>query len=140
MLSSPIIAMSISEAEYMGACCGAMTAAHIQMLRYHILHIGTPRWTASRQKVGTIPSILMINNAATVQIAQNGKLSRKARHVENRFDYIREGQRSGVHQHHWVPVDFQLFQILKKSQLAFKIDPQTLTHFLHPPTFTCPNV
>ena len=74
------IAMSTSEAEYMAACSASMATAHIRMLLYDMTYLGTKHWHESMQRLPTIPSILMINNKATVQIA--GKLTRKTRHIE----------------------------------------------------------
>jgi hypothetical protein len=74
--------MSTSEAEYIAACSATMATAHIQMLLYHMLYLGTKQWRESSQCLPSIPAILMINNEATVQIAKNGKLMRKTCHIE----------------------------------------------------------
>ena len=92
------IAMSTSEAEYMAACSASMAAAHICMLLYGMTYLGTKQWHESTQHLPTIPSFLMIVNKATVQIARNGKLSRKTRQIEQRFHYVRQGQQDGTHQ------------------------------------------
>lgn len=95
------------------------------MLLYDMTYLSTPKWTASRQTIdGMIPAILTINNEATVQIAQNGKLTHKTRHIERHFDYVRESQHSGMHQLHWIPGDFQVSDPLTASQSPSKIDPQ----------------
>jgi hypothetical protein len=70
----------------------------------------------------TIPSILMIDNEATVQITCNGKLTQKIRHIERRFHYVRQGQQDSTHQLHWIPCESQLADILTKSQVSSKID------------------
>ena len=117
------IAMSTSEAEYMAACSATMAAAHIRMLLYDMLYLGTKQWRESTQRLPTTPAILMIDNEATVQIAKNGKLTRKTRHIERRFHFVRQGQQDGTHQLHWIPCDSQLADILTKTQLSGKIDP-----------------
>ncbi|KAI2501590.1 hypothetical protein MHU86_12861 [Fragilaria crotonensis] len=116
------IAMSTSEAEYMAACSASMATAHIRMLLYDMTYLGTKHWRESMQRLPTIPSILMIDNEATVQIAKNGKLTRKTRHIERRFHYVRQGQQGGTHQLHWIPCDSQLADILTKTQVSSKID------------------
>jgi hypothetical protein len=65
----------------------------------------------------------MVDNDATVQIAKNGKLTRKTRHIERRFHFVRQGQQDGIHQLHWIPCDSQLADVLTKTQPASKIDP-----------------
>jgi hypothetical protein len=42
----------------------------------------------------------MIDNEATVQIARNGKLTQKTRHIKRRFHYVRQGQQDGKQQLH----------------------------------------
>ncbi|KAI2496547.1 hypothetical protein MHU86_17939 [Fragilaria crotonensis] len=70
----------LPEAEYMAACSATMATAHIRMLLYDMLYLGTKQWRESTQRLPSIPAILMIDNEATVQIAKNGKLTRKTRH------------------------------------------------------------
>ena len=117
------VAMSTSEAEYMAACSATMATAHIRMLLYDMLYLGTKQWRESTQRLPSIPAILMIDNEATVQIAKNGKLTRKTRHIERRFHFVRQGQQDGSHQLHWIPCDSQLADILTKTQHSGKIDP-----------------
>jgi hypothetical protein len=117
------VAMSTSEAKYMVACSATMATAHIRMLLYDMLYLGTKQWRESSQHLPSIPAILMINNEATVQIAKNGKLTRKARHIKQRFHFVRQGQQDGIHQLHWIPCNSQLANILTKMQLSGKIDP-----------------
>ena len=117
------IAMSTSEAEYMAACSATMATAHIRMLLYDMTYLGTKQWRESSQRLPTIPSVLMIDNEATVQIAKNGKLTCKTRHIERRFHFVRQGQQDGTHQLYWIPCDSQLADILTKTQTSSKIDP-----------------
>ena len=65
------IAMSTSEAKYMAACSASMATAQSCMLLYNMTYLGTKQWRESPQCLPTIPSILMIDNKATVQIAHN---------------------------------------------------------------------
>jgi hypothetical protein len=56
----------------------------------------------------------MIDNEATVQIACNGKLTRKTDHIKQCFHHVRQGQQDGTHQLHWIPCESQLVEILTK--------------------------
>jgi hypothetical protein len=67
------IAMLTSEAKYMAACSASLATAHICMLLYNMTYLRTKQWRESAQHLPTIPSILMIDNEATVHIAGNGK-------------------------------------------------------------------
>jgi hypothetical protein len=117
------IAQSSSEAEYLGACCGAMAGAHIRMILNDLLHLGTTNWHRHEQNLAKTPILLMTDNTATVQMAKNGKLTRKTRHVERRFHFVREGQQNGLHTLHWLPSSSMTADIMTKSQAAYKIDP-----------------
>ena len=63
------------------------------------------------------------NEAGTVQIAKNGKLTRKTRHIERHFHFVRQGQQDGSHQLQWIPCASQLADILTKTQVSSQIDP-----------------
>jgi hypothetical protein len=93
-----------------------MATAHIRLLLYDMTYLGTKQWRESTQCHPTIPSILMIDNEATVQIACNGKLTLKTRHIKQRFHYVRQGQQDGTHQLHWIPRESQLADIIKKHK------------------------
>jgi hypothetical protein len=108
--------------EYMTTCSASMATAHICMLLYDMTYLGTKQWRESTQHLPTIPSILMIDNKATVQIACNGKLTQKTRHIEQCFHYIRQGQQDSTHQLQWIPCESQLADILTKTQISSKID------------------
>jgi hypothetical protein len=77
-----LIAMSNSEAKYMAACSASMATAHICMLLYDMTYLGTKQWCKSTQRLPTIPSILGIDNIATVQSAHIGKFTWKTRHIK----------------------------------------------------------
>ena len=123
------VPMSTSEAEYLAACSATMSAAHIRMLLYDMMFLGTKQWRQSSQRLPTIPTVLMVDNAATIQIARNGRLTRKTRHIERRFHFVRQGQQDGIHQLHWIPAEYQVADILTKTQPSSKIDPQLLRIF-----------
>ena len=57
------IAMSTSEAEYMAACSATMATAHIRMLLYDMMFLGTSKqWRReSTQRLPTTPTVLMID-------------------------------------------------------------------------------
>jgi hypothetical protein len=117
--------MSTSDAEYMLAACSAasMAAAHIRMILYGMMFLGTKQWKQSIQSLPTTPTVLMVNNNATVQIAKNGKLTRKTRHIECRFHFVRQGQQDGIDQLHLIPCKYQLADVLKKTLPVNTIDP-----------------
>lgn len=100
-----------------------MAAAHIRMILYDILYLGSDEWIQHEQKLSKTPILLMTDNTAAVQMARNGRLTRKTRHIERRFHYVREGVQNGLHTLHWLPSSSMLADIMTKSQAAYKIDP-----------------
>ncbi len=94
-----------------------------------MLYLGTKQWHESSQSLPSIPTIVIIDNEANVQIAKNGKLTHKARHIKQRFHFVHQGQQDGIHQLHWIPCNSQLADILTKTQLFGKIDPYLIKIF-----------
>jgi hypothetical protein len=84
------VAMSSSEAEFVGACTGCMAVAHIRMLIYDLEYLGTKHWTSAVQNLPQAPIVVMVDSQATVKIAASKKLTRnKTRHIERRFHFVR---------------------------------------------------
>jgi hypothetical protein len=86
MVPTPV-AMSSSEAEFLGACTGCMAIAHIQMLVYDMEYLGTKHWTSAAQNLPQAPIVVMVDNQAMVKIVASKKLTRKTRHIERRFHF-----------------------------------------------------
>lgn len=117
------VAQSSCEAEYLGACLGAMATAHVRMIIYDLEFLGTPQWQQHEQLLPKTPALLMTDNSATVQMAKNGRLTRKTRHIERRFHYVRAGEQAKVHTLQWCPSSYMVADVMTKSQPAYKIDP-----------------
>ena len=114
--SLPIpIANSSAESEYMAACSACMSMTHLSMLIYDLDNLGKkdydPYYTPRDS-----PNILMVDNSATVKMAQNFKPSKYTRHIERRFHYVRYGQKEKKHKLIWIPAKDQLADDLTKIQ------------------------
>jgi hypothetical protein len=112
------VAMSSAEAEYMSAASGSMTSAHVRMILYDHKYLGTKRYDVMKQVLDMAPSILMVDNQAAVQMSMNDKLTKLTRHIARRFHYVREGVKAGSHKIYWIPKEYQLSDILTKTQSA----------------------
>jgi hypothetical protein len=131
------VAMSSSEAEFMGACTGCMAVAHIRMLLYDMEYLGTRQWTSAYQNLPQAPIVVMVDNQATVKIAASKKLTRKTRHIERRFHFVRQGAELGVHIIVWIPANLQLADITTKTQEAIIIHPRvTIVMYVLPAHLT----
>jgi hypothetical protein len=112
------VAMSSAESEYMSAASGCMTSSHLRMILYDHKYLGTKKYSIVDQVLDIAPSILMVDNQAAVQMGMNDKLTKLTRHIARRFHYVREGVRSGAHKLYWIPKEYQLSDILTKTQAS----------------------
>ena len=113
------IALSSAEAEYMGACnLGAMTC-HLRDLLYDFEFLGTEEYSLD----GTtkqMPTVLLIDNQATVSMSKNYKVTSKNRHVGRRWHFVRRGVKDKLFTLNWIPGEDQLADDCTKTQIAAK--------------------
>jgi hypothetical protein len=121
--SMPVpIALSSAEAKYMGACnLGAMTN-HLRELMYEFEFLGTNEYKIDG-KFGESPTLLLIDNQATISMSKNYKVMSKNRHIARRWHFVRRGVKDGLFKLCWVPANDQLADDLTKSQIAQKSTP-----------------
>ena len=113
------IAMSSAEAEYMSACNLCMKLAHLRMLVYDIELLGHSDFDPDSET----PNVVLIDNQATVSMAKSKKVTSKNRHIRRREHYVRQGQEQGEHNLTWLPAEFQLADIMTKTQDSKKYLP-----------------
>ena len=118
------IALSSAEAEYMGACnCGAMVC-FLRELLYEFDFLGTPEYDIDGV-YGNTPTILLIDNQATISMSENYKVTAKNRHVARRWHFVRRGVEGGLFKLFWMPAEDQLADDMTKTQVSSK----SLPHF-----------
>ena len=109
------VALSSAEAEYMGACnCGAMIS-YLRELMYEFEFLGTSKYDIDGV-FGNTPTILLIDNQATVRMSENYKVSQKNRHVGRRYHFVRRGVQGGLFKLIWIPAKDQLADDMTKTQ------------------------
>ena len=113
-----LIAMSTSGAKYMATCSASMATVHTHMVLNNMTYLRTEQRRDSTQRLPTIPSFLMIDDEAIVQIASNRKLTQKTHHIEQRFHYDCQGQQDCTHQLRGIPCESQCADILSKTQVS----------------------
>ena len=113
------VALSTAEAEYMGACGLGAMVCHIGDLCYDLRFLGTNEYTENGT-FGDTPSLLLIDNQATVQMSKNYKLTKKNRHIRQRWHFVRYGVQEGLFKIVWIPADDQLADDTTKTQVAAK--------------------
>ena len=116
------VALSSAEAEYMGACnLGAMTC-HLRDLIYEFEALGSAQYNVDGKSHST-PSILLVDNQATVRMSKNYKVTPKNRHVGRRWHFVRRGVKDGLFTLQWIPGIDQLSDDMTKTQVASKSQP-----------------
>ena len=114
--SMPIpVALSSAEAEYM-ACCnlGAMVC-HLRELLYEFEFLGTKEYRIDGAS-GSPPSIMLVDNQATVAMSKNYKVTSKTRHIARRWHFVKRGVKAGLFKLHWIPAGDQLADDMTKTQ------------------------
>jgi hypothetical protein len=118
--SMPVpVAMSSAEAEYNGASNAGTAAAHFRELIYDLKYLGTKEFD-SNQVHGEIPSLILVDNQATVAMGKNYKVTKKNRHIARRYHYVKQGVKTGDHTLEWIKNDDMLADDLTKTQDAHK--------------------
>jgi hypothetical protein len=121
--SMPVpVALSSAEAEYMGACNLGAIISHLRELLYEFEFLGTDSYKIDGT-FGKTPSILLIDNQATVSMSKNYKVTAKNRHVARRWHFVRRGTIAKMFQLVWVPGNDQLADDLTKTQTVDKSKP-----------------
>ena len=126
------VALSTAESEYMSCCNLGAMVCHLRELMYDFLFLGTTTYDRSGT-CGKTPSILLIDNTATVQMSKNYKVTAKNRHVGRRWHFVRRGVKDRLFELHWIPAKDQLADDLTKTQLSKVSMPHVLRTLLKLP-------
>ena len=68
----------------------------VRMLVYDIENMGSPNFDTKERDPET-PTVVLIDNQATVSMAKSKKVTSKNRHIRRREHYVRQGQERGEH-------------------------------------------
>jgi hypothetical protein len=124
--SMPVpVALSTAESEYMMCCNLSAMVCHLRELFYDFMNLGKSDYDRNGT-FGKIPSILLIDNQATVQMSKNYRVTSKNRHVARRWHFVRRGVKAGLFTLNWIPASDQLADDLTKTQSS-KI---SMTHII----------
>jgi hypothetical protein len=98
------VAMSSAEGEFMQACAGAISVAHIKML---VLELDNK----DPDETLTVP--IMVDNQST--IASSLRDTKRTRHIARRFHYVRWATDEGHIKLVWTPSHLMLADVLSKN-------------------------
>ena len=107
--------MISDEAVYLGAATASMALSHLRMLLYNLENLGKSDYDMNGSH-HEVPSILLVENKATVAMSKNYKPTKKNRHIARRFHYVRGGENINLHKIIWIPAEDQLADDLTKTQ------------------------
>ena len=116
------VALSSAEAEYMGACNLGAMVCHLRDLKYEFEKLGCDDYDVEGS-TKSVPSILLIDNQATVRMSKNYKVTGKNRHVGRRWHFVRRGVKDKLFSLNWIAGEDQLADDCTKSQEAKKSFP-----------------
>ena len=113
------VALSSAEAEYMGACNAGAMLCHLRDLRYDFENLGSSSFDINAIDKDT-PSIILVDNQATIRMSKNYKVTGKNRHVGRRWHFVRQGVKQKLFNLQWIPGQDQLADDCTKTQPASK--------------------
>ena len=116
------VALSSAEAEYMGACNLGAMVCHLRDLKYEFDKLGCDDYNVDGS-TASVPSILLIDNQATVRMSKNYKVTGKNRHVGRRWHFVRRGVKDKLFTLNWISGSDQLADDCTKSQESSKSFP-----------------
>ena len=116
------VALSSAEAEYMGACNLGAMLCHLRDLQYDLEFLGTDTYNVDGT-TASIPSIILIDNQATVRMSKNYKVTSKNRHIARRWHFVRRGVEDKLFILKWIPGKDQLADECTKIQSSSKSFP-----------------
>ena len=111
------VALSSAEAEYMSCCNLGAMIYHLRELLYEFEFLGTSEYHMDGL-FGTAPTMLLIDNQATVSMSKNYKVTSKNRHIGRRWHFVRRGVQGKLFKLQWIPAADQLADDLTKTQQA----------------------
>jgi hypothetical protein len=111
------VALSVAEAEYMGACNLGAMICYFKDLYYDFEFLATDKYEENGCH-SMVPPILLIDNSATVAMSKNYKVSSRNRHIGRRWHFVRRGQIAKYFQTHWIPAEDQIADDMTKTQTA----------------------
>ena len=65
-------------------------------------HLGTPTYKIYENPVSFPPTILCVDNAAAIAMSKNAKMTKKTRHIDCHFHFVRDGVARNLHSLHWI--------------------------------------
>ena len=86
-------------------------------------YLGTKNFDRT-QVHGEIPTIILVDNQATVAMSKNYKVGKKNRHIARRYHYVKQGVRTGDHDVAWIRGEDMFADDLTKTQESVKSLPQ----------------
>ena len=140
------IALSSAEAEYMSCNILGAMFFHLRELLYEFENLGKSDYDINGLH-GQTPSIVLIDNQATVSMSKNYKVTAKNRHVGRCWHFVRRGVQAKLFKLQWIPAEDQLaddlhiqyLEIIIRTICVLKCNSHSCIFFL-PGEFITPNL
>ena len=112
------IALSSAEAEYTSCFNLGVMIYHLRELLYEFEHLGGRKDYNINGLYGEAPSLIMIDNQATVAVSKNYKITAKNRDIGRHWHFVRRGVQAKLSKLQWIPAEGQLADDLTKTQTS----------------------
>ena len=109
------VALSSAEAEYLSCCNLGAMLYHLRELLYEFEYLGSSKYNLDGL-YGASPSIMLIDNQATVAMSKNYRVTAKNRHIGRRWHFVRRGVQAKLFKLQWIPAEDQLADDMTKTQ------------------------
>jgi hypothetical protein len=104
----------------MGACNLGAMVCHLRDLMYEFEFLGTNDYDENNGTTKEPPTVLLIDNQATVAMSKNYKVTSKNRHVRRQWHFVRCRVQDKLFVLKWIPGKDQLADDMTKMQVASK--------------------
>jgi len=98
-------------------------------------YLGTGSHKIIKAKVEFPHMILCVDNSATIAMSESAKPTKKTHHIARHFHFVCEGVKCSLHALKWISNKAQLANVLTKTQVVAKTDPQVKVLMYQLPEF-----
>jgi hypothetical protein len=113
------VALSSAEAEYLGSCNLGAMISHLRELLYEFEFLGQDEYRIDGV-FGEVPSIMLVDNQATVQMSKNYKVTSKNCHISRRWHFVHRSEKAKMFTLKWISGEDQIADDLTKTQESTK--------------------
>ena len=121
------VAMSSGEAEYNTCAVACMSSAHNRNIDSDFEYLGSSKENDHDYVIAGgknwAPTPILLDSSAAVAMAETAQSTKRTRHIDRRFHYVRQGQATGKHQIKWISNTDQIADLGTKAVTSSVLEP-----------------